>query len=91
MIIKIRRGHRPQRVSLSFGGKSGDLACVVTPTTLFAQGSFDGETFTAMIYRGEKKGVIGGFIVSCDAVRRRDQQSIAEKLAETMQFNGVRV
>jgi hypothetical protein len=91
MIIKIRKGHRPKRVSLSFDGKSGDVACVVTPTALFAQGSYDGETFTAMVYSGEKKGVIGGFVIACDAVRRRDQQAVAEKLAETMHFNGVRV
>lgn len=72
-------------------GKAFTAKCFVNPITknLFAVGRYDGEPFEAFLPRG-KSGSLGGYIVVCDAIGRRDHHAFAYALARAAKFNKVK-
>jgi len=79
----------------TFTGRIGGLYCQVvyqtSPITgnLFFHGQYDGDTVEGFVNKGEKRGTLGGFVVSSDALSRRNGLPFVWELACYVRFNGL--
>lgn len=91
MRIIVPRAYQKRKATSEFRGRPLTVTYTTSPVTgnLFATGKYDGEPFLANVNKGEKRGTIGGSIIVCDAVGRRDYAAFAHHLAVTCKFNRV--
>lgn len=88
--MKVKMTRRARRAEVVFRGKRAELVFEQSPITgnLYAAGKYDGEAFTLFAYRGEKRGEIGGSVVVCDALGRRDNNDFVRAVAAASKWYG---
>lgn len=91
-MVKFRKRQKTKVCRLVFKRKNGLANYIVSPLTktLFVVGVYDDEHFEAFVYRGQKSGLLGGSVVLCDAIAKRDEPAFAHALAVACKFNKVK-